>query len=263
MAKSFYVDDFNSTVHHVKEGEELYKKIKLRFLDASFNVRKWKTNSLELQNYIDKMERSISPSSDTQNSDKTKVLGIAWDTINDYLVYSFEDLVESFKSVLPTKRSILGVIAKFYDPVGLIQPVIIKLKLLFQEVCLTNVDWDSKITGQLKKNWQFIVKFVENLAGVCINIRYFYDIELRDYIVSYQLHGFSDASEKAYGCCIYLKCITKNNFISSSLVASKSRVAPIKRKLSIPRQFDFITFNFDRVKCVSRRIHYFMFICVE
>ena len=226
VAKSFYVDDFNSTVDNVTQGEELYKKIKLRFLDASFNVRKWKTNSLELQNYIDKMERSISASSDTQNSDKTKVLGIAWDTINDYLVYSFEDLVESFKSVLPTKRSILGLVAKFYDPVSLIQPAINKLKLFFQEVCLT--------TGQLKKNWRFIVKLVENLAGVCINICYFYDIELCDYIVSYQLHGFSDASEKAYGCCIYLKCITKNNFISSSLVASKSRVAPIERKLSIP-----------------------------
>ena len=53
--------------------------------------------------------------------------------------------------------------------------------------------------------------------------------------MSYQLHGFSDASEKAYGCCIYLKCITKNNFISSSLVASKSRVVPIKIKFSIPR----------------------------
>ena len=152
VAKSFYVDDFNSTVDNVTEGEELYKKIKLRFLDASFNVRKWKTNSLELQNYIDKMQRSISPSSEIQNKDKTKMSGIKWDTINDYLIYSFEDLVESFKSVLPTKRSILGLIAKFYDPVGLIQPVSIKLKLLFQEVCLANVDLDSKITGQLKKN---------------------------------------------------------------------------------------------------------------
>ena len=53
--------------------------------------------------------------------------------------------------------------------------------------------------------------------------------------MSYQLYGFSDASEKTYGCCIYLKCITKNNSISSSLVASKSRVTPIKRELSIPR----------------------------
>ena len=96
MAKSFYVDDFNSTVQNVTEGEELYKKIKLRFLDASFNVRKWKTNSLELQNYIDKMEKSISPSLEIQNNDKTKVLGIEWDTINNYLIYSFEDLVESF-----------------------------------------------------------------------------------------------------------------------------------------------------------------------
>ena len=103
----------------------------------------------------------------------------------------------------------MSLITKFYDTVGLIQPVIIKLKLLLQEVCLTNVDWDSKITGQLKKNWRFIVKFVENLAGICINRCYFYDIEPRDYIVSYQLHGFSDASEKAYGCCIYLKCKCK------------------------------------------------------
>ena len=101
------------------------------------------------------------------------MLGIEWDTINKYLSYSFKDLVESFKSVLPTKRSILGLIAKFYDPVSLIQPVILKLKLLFQEVCLTNVDWNSKITGQLKENWQFIIKFVENLAGICINRCYF------------------------------------------------------------------------------------------
>ena len=181
------------------------------------------------------MEKSISPSSEIQNNDKTKVLRIEWDTINNYLLYSFEDLVESFKSVLPTKRSILGLIAKFYNPVSLIQPVITKLKSFFQEVCLKNVDWHSKITGQLKENWRFIVKFVKNLAGICINRCYFYDVEPRDYIVSYRLHGFSDASEKAYECCIYLKCITKSNFISSSLVASKSRVARIKRKLSIPR----------------------------
>ena len=115
MTKSFYVDDFNSTVQNVTEGEELYKKIKLRFLDASFHVRKWKTNSLELQNYIDKMENSISPGSEIQNNDKTKVLGIEWDTINDYLIYSFEYLVESFKSVLPIKRSMLSLIAKFYE----------------------------------------------------------------------------------------------------------------------------------------------------
>ena len=63
---------------------------------VALNIRKLKTNSLLLQNYLDKMEKSISPSLEIQNNDKTKVLGIEWDTINNYLIYSFEDLVESF-----------------------------------------------------------------------------------------------------------------------------------------------------------------------
>ena len=57
----------------------------------------------------------------------------------------------------------------------------------------------------------------------------------RDYIVSYKLHGFSDASEKAYGSCLYLKCVTNNNFMSTLLVASKSRVVLYKNKITIPR----------------------------
>ena len=45
VAKSFYVDDFNATVKDNSEDIEIYRKIKLRFLDASFSVRKWKTNN--------------------------------------------------------------------------------------------------------------------------------------------------------------------------------------------------------------------------
>ena len=76
-----FVSYLNSTVQNVSEGEELYKKLKLRFLNASFNFWKWNTNSLELQNHNDKMEKSVSPSSEIKNNDKIKVLGIVWDTI--------------------------------------------------------------------------------------------------------------------------------------------------------------------------------------
>ena len=106
---------------------------------------------------------------------------------------------------------------------------------MFQQVCLTNVDWDSEVTGQLKENWQFLVKFVEKLAVICKNRCYSYDVEPRDYTFLYQLHGVFDASEKSYGYCIYLKRITKNNFILSSLVDLKSSFTHIKRKLTITR----------------------------
>ena len=54
------------------------------------------------------------------------------------------------------------------------------------------------------------------------------------YYPSYELHGFSDASSKAYAAVVYLRSVHQNGKIEVSLVASKTRVAPIKRQ-SIPR----------------------------
>ena len=121
VAESFYVDDFNSTAKDISEGIEIYKKIKLSFLDASFNVLKWKTNNPHLQNYFNKVENQFSPTSEIQANDKVKVLGVVWDTKSDHLVFSFENLIESFNHIIPTKRNILSLIAKFHDPIGLIQ----------------------------------------------------------------------------------------------------------------------------------------------
>ena len=105
----------------------------MRFLDASFDVRKWKTNNPDLQNCFNKKENQFSPASEIQANDKVKVLVIVWDTKSDHLVFSFGNLIESFNHIIPTKRNILSLIAKFYDPTGLIQPIIIKLLLLFRE----------------------------------------------------------------------------------------------------------------------------------
>ena len=51
---------------------------------------------------------------------------------------------------------------------------------------------------------------------------------------SLSLHVFADASEKAHGAVIYALCIQSNGEITSNIVISKSRVAPLK-STSIPR----------------------------
>ena len=48
------------------------------------------------------------------------------------------------------------------------------------------------------------------------------------------LVGFSDASEDAYAACVYLVCRNDEKVVSSSLVVSKTRVAPLKTQ-TIPR----------------------------
>ena len=59
--------------------------------------------------------------------------------------------------------------------------------------------------------------------------------EVNDPIERQILHGFSDASQKAYGACVYLKTVSRCGIVNVSLVTAKSRVAPIKRKYTIPR----------------------------
>ena len=49
-----------------------------------------------------------------------------------------------------------------------------------------------------------------------------------------QLHGFSDASEEAYSGVVYLRMVDSLQCVYTSLVMSKTKVAPIKR-LTIPR----------------------------
>lgn len=48
------------------------------------------------------------------------------------------------------------------------------------------------------------------------------------------MHGFCDASIKAYGAAIYVRIVNKDGYIQTNLLVSKSRVAPIK-KVTIPR----------------------------
>ena len=49
-----------------------------------------------------------------------------------------------------------------------------------------------------------------------------------------QLHGFCDASEKAYAAVIYLRTVYTERSVELCLVGSKTRIAPIKGQ-TIPR----------------------------
>ena len=49
-----------------------------------------------------------------------------------------------------------------------------------------------------------------------------------------QIHRFSDASEKGFSAVVYIRILCSDSTVSISLMAAKTKVAPIKRE-SIPR----------------------------
>ena len=53
---SFFIDGFTRGEFSIDTAFELYKKLKLRFLESHFNLRKWRTNNKKLHEKINETE---------------------------------------------------------------------------------------------------------------------------------------------------------------------------------------------------------------
>ena len=84
-----------------------------------------------------------------------KVLGINWNVERDEMYFDFKKLVKFTRSLNPTKRNLLKMIASLYNPLGIISPVIITMKCPFQEVCaLKELDWDTPLPTNFVQRWK-------------------------------------------------------------------------------------------------------------
>ena len=97
---------------------------------GGFNIRKWKTNSRILQQSIDTKEGAAA-----NDIRELKLLGVSWDISKDIFQFDLMDLVNFVNSLSPTKRSILKSSAKIFDPLGLLSPFVVGIKILFQFLC--------------------------------------------------------------------------------------------------------------------------------
>ena len=71
-----------------------------------------------------------------------EVLGLIWDTEDDVL--SLAKIKSKCENGNLTKRSMLQRVASVFDPVGLFAPVVLKFKLLLQELWKNKIGWDKK-----------------------------------------------------------------------------------------------------------------------
>jgi hypothetical protein len=56
----------------------------------------------------------------------------------------------------PTKREVLGKLARVYDPLGLVSPMTLQVKMIFREACESKVPWDATLpdnSDKLTKLW--------------------------------------------------------------------------------------------------------------
>lgn len=252
--RSIYVDDVSFGSDDEDGAFHLYERSKNVLAEGGFNLRKFVTNSRGLRERIKQNEQSFTPveeakveaSTSVKEEDASyakdtlgdaqecqgelKILGVKWNFTEDLLVFDLSTIAALLRDLVPTKRHIVGVTTKFYDPLGFVSPVTIRFKMLFQELCVSKIEWDEPLSGDLLREWNALIS---NFQGMSISIPrcYFHFLDRSPSTCS--LQGFCDASTGAYAAVVYIK-IEAECGSSVKFVASKTRVSPVGKQ-TIPR----------------------------
>ncbi|GFV71908.1 DUF5641 domain-containing protein [Trichonephila clavipes] len=150
-----YVDDWITGQDTREEALFMSRHAKNIMKEAGMEMRKWISNDTVL------MAQWVAEGFDTYPMDasirlgtnKTKVLGMAWQTLDDCLTLDTKGLLEFVSINENTKRFMLQTIGKIFDPLGLLSPFTIRIKCLIQELWIKKITWDEILPPKLKEKW--------------------------------------------------------------------------------------------------------------
>ncbi|XP_064292696.1 uncharacterized protein LOC135309931 [Plodia interpunctella] len=227
IKNDFYMDDLMTGAENVNNCYEIYEQMKDVLGKAGFQLQKWISNSEELLNRMRKVKQNTDEELKIKADNIVKILGLTWVPRADIFQYSVDlpPLTEPL-----TKRKVISDISRLFDPLGWLAPSIILAKVLIQKLWLAGIDWDQAVPKDLLSEWITYRNNLNSLSDIKIP-RWIATISSNDNV---ELHGFSDASKIAYAAVVYTRVTNSAGEINVHLVASKTKVAPIKQ-VSIPR----------------------------
>ena len=188
----FYANDFSGGANSLEGVNELFKKLKLRFIDGAFNLRKWRTKEPNLRKIIG-----------DENS-SSKILRIVWNEKDNTLSFNFQEIYDLAQQLKPTKQNTLKILSMFYDPTGILQPVIINLRTIFQNICKQKILWDDELPIYIANDWANIISSSNEIQEIKIPRKIIFQ---NNTTKSIELHRFSNSSFQGYGACIYKNLI--------------------------------------------------------
>ncbi|XP_037921349.1 uncharacterized protein LOC119658153 [Hermetia illucens] len=235
LKESFYVDDLIVSVDDFEEAVKLFNETREILSRASMNIRKWKSNNEKL--------RQIFDTNESNNISKHKVLGLIWFMEIDTLAVDLEKLCQQISFDVVTKRTILQTLASVYDPLGMLSPFVIKMKLIFQEAWKQSLAWDEILPASMLHEWKKSVSEIHLLRALTIS-RYVFD---SPHQVEKQLHIFADASPRAYGSVAYIRSRNLDENIRISFLYAKSRLRD--KRITLPKMELCADLEAARMRC--------------
>lgn len=237
LKSEIYVDDILSGSHSIESTLDIRNQLIAALQSAKFELRKWSSNVPEILESIPSEHRAINPEIGFTKGTHLKTLGIRWQPELDAFTFKFDFEFDSRH----TKRSILSVTARLFDPLGYITPVIMIAKTILKNIWntkirreddkLSGLDWDETLPTHIEAQWIQFLRGLRTIHEVSIPrwLKYVpYGIK------SIELHTFCDGSSTAYAANVYLRLQYEKGDVFTHLLVSKGKVTPTK-PLTIPR----------------------------
>ena len=227
IKRSFYVDDLLRSASSVSDVRETIDGTRSALSQGGFNLTKFVANDAAIMSEIDVQHRADEVK-ELATDITSKALGVIWDVNGDNFCYVNRPITGSGQA---TWRLVLSQVSMMHDPLGLITPIILRGRMIFQDLCRLKLGWDVPVPLPIACKWQAWLSSLKDLASLhfdrCL-------IPVRFLDGAAELVHFSDASQNGYGACSYLRVVNRFGEIHVNLIISKGRLAPMKI-ITIPR----------------------------
>ena len=218
------LDDFLSGADSKESAQELIENLRGELNKYGFPLRKWASSDPDLiRNMPNDLRAEIDDLKLFSEDYNVKALGISWKPNKDIFVFKCD--LEPMD--LLTNRS-LSAISKLFDPLGWLAPVVILFKVLMQQTWVRGLDWNDSLPTDIETTWTELSSDLPAIRSIQIPRPV-----VTGKMADLQIHVFADASEKAYTAVIFSRATDTLGNVSVSILASKTRVAPVKT-VSLP-----------------------------
>ncbi|XP_038117337.1 uncharacterized protein LOC119769362 [Culex quinquefasciatus] len=230
LKKSFYVDDGLCGAQSVEAARLLSRDLRKLLNTGGFDAHKWCANDPAILEEVPEILWGTTfDLKDAAAKSVVKTLGVAWNASQDWFTFTVLPPEEETKPL--TRQKVLSEIAKFFDPLGLAGPVVTTAKLILRKVgTLKNIGWLDPVPDSVANEWRRFREQLPALNDFRVS-RWVYD-ERAERV---ELHGYSDASDDAYGASVYARNIYPDGDITMRLICSKSKLLPKKVK-NVPKE---------------------------
>lgn len=232
LLEETYMDDTLSGGYTLDEALLKKKELVEICRSGGFALHKWLANNNNLlhnMSYCDGANSFNSQSYNFTDENTFSILGLGWHPESDSFIFRVKSTSDC-DNVTLTKRVVLSKIAKLFDPLGWLSPVIVTAKIFMQQLWLNKIDWDDRLDSDMARQWLCWYNDLSVLDNLKLNRWFGYSPDAN----LCEMHGFADSSKFAYGAVIYLRII-KGNEVKVNLIQAKTKVSPIKPLLTIPR----------------------------